>query len=413
MQNNGNDVLALLNPSALRVLSVIWNEGPIARTTIAERTGFAHSSITRITRTLEESRLIVETMIPDTPENKPVRGRPKVMLTINAEAGAVLAVDLSGILLQGAIYSTNGVNLFRSEEPFAGTGEQNILRQVVALITRLRAESARLNRSALAIAVSVPGVIDQMNGLIVEVTNLDLHNFSLAEALSREFLLPVFIEHDTMAAAYAERFYGAGMENESLIFVLVSQGIGAGLLLNNQIYRGMFGAAGELGHITIEPNGPECLCGRRGCLESLAGAQAILDYVRNEIAIEAERDANDHPHTSGRTTILDPDALTMSAVIQAAAAGDGIARRALERTGRYVAQAIGILAAILDVRCIIVGGEIADAQNLFMDSVRHYLPHYLFPSEHRVSIHSSRLRQEAAIKGVSILALHQVLGFYQ
>jgi len=414
--NMENGVVADLNPSALKVLSAIWNEGPIARTTLAERTGLAHSSITRITRMLGEQGLIVETVLPDDADSEPLRGRPPVLLALNAEAGVVLAVDLSAIMLQGAIYNLAGRSLYSCEEPFAGTGEKTVLRQVVSLLAKLKTICGSTNRTALAIAVSVPGVIDQDKGRIVEVTNLDLHNVSLADALVKEFHLPVHIEHDTMAAAYAERFYGAGIDNESLIYIMVSQGIGAGILLNNQIFRGVYGAAGELGHITIRPNGPRCLCGRKGCLEAMAGAQAILAHVREgrkrTPREKNAKDADSFTSAEVKPTGLD-DELTMQGVIEAAAAGDEIARKALARAARHVAQAIGTLATTLDVRCIIVGGEIAEAIEAFLVPLTKHLPDFLFSREHTVSVFPSQLKQEAAIKGVSILALQQVLGLYR
>ena len=411
--NMENGVLVDLNPSSLKVLSAIWNEGPIARTTLAERTGLAHSSITRITRILGEQGLIVETTLPESSDSEPLRGRPPVLLALNAEAGVVLAVDLSTIMLQGAIYNLAGRSLYSCEEPFAGTGETKVLRQVIALLARLQSICASTNRTALVIAVSVPGVIDQDKGRIVEVTNLDLHNVSLADALAKQFHLPVYIEHDTMAAAYAERFYGAGTNNESLIYIMVSQGIGAGILLNNQIFRGVYGAAGELGHITIKPNGPLCLCGRRGCLEALAGAQAILASVRSWQKASLQQDCAEGeatPAASGAMTAKPDDELTMQRVIEAASAGDAIARKALARAAKHVAQAIGTLATTLDVRCIIVGGEISEATEDFLVPLTTHLPEFLFSREHAVSVFPSQLKQEAAIKGASILALQQVLG---
>lgn len=411
--NMRNNVVVDLNPSALRVLSAIWNEGPIARTTLAERTGLAHSSITRITRILGEQGLIVESVLPSSANSGPLRGRPPVLLALNAEAGVVLAVDLSTIMLQGAIYNLTGRSLYSCEEPFRGTGEENVLRQVITLLAKLKSICANTNRAALVIAISVPGIIDQEKGRIVEVTNLDLHNVSLASALTGKFHLPVYIEHDTMAAAYAERFYGAGTNDDSLIYIMVSQGIGAGILLNNQIFRGVYGAAGELGHITIMPNGPRCLCGRRGCLEALAGAQAILANVRNAKKTGLETDCAEGDSDSvatGLATTHPDDDLTMQKVIEAASAGDEVARTALAIAAKHVAQAIGTLATTLDVRCIIVGGEISEATDAFLVPLTKHLPDFLFSREHTISIHPSRLRQEAAIKGVSILALQQVLG---
>lgn len=389
-----------LNPSALRILSMIWNEGPIARTTLADRTGLAHSSITRITRVLEEQQLIVPTSGAET-----ARGRPPIMLTLNTEAGVVLAVDLGAIALRGAIYNIAGENLYSVEQSFTGVGETRILAQIGQLLRQLQAICKESKRTVLGIAISVPGVIDQAQRRVVEVTNLDLHDFDLVAALEAEFDLPVFIEHDTMAAAYAERFYGAGVDSESLIYITVSQGIGAGILLNNKIFRGVFGAAGELGHITIKRNGPRCLCGRRGCLEALAGAQAILAQVRDDL---------DRLEAMGNMASLlsqtPRDAITMEMVLDAASRDDAVARAALERAANYVAQAIGILATTLDVSRIIVGGEIAEADETFLKPLRRYLPRYLFAKGNAVTILPAQLQQEASIKGVSILALQEVLG---
>lgn len=391
---------APLTDSALYILSLIWSEGPISRTALADRTGLAHSSITRLIRMLEKHDLVRAVEVGES-----TGGRPPILLAFNKDAGVVLAVDLSSIDLRGAIYDVLGNRLSLIERPYAGIGKDAIDAQLTALVDDLIAASAALEKRPLAIAISVPGTVDLESATILDVTNLDLLDFPVGDLLGARYHLPVIIEHDTIAAAYAERYYGAGRASENMIYITVSQGIGAGILLKNHIHRGETGLAGEIGHVTIVRDGPLCLCGRRGCLEAVAGAQAIIRQTRQALA-EAQGQRNGETAAS---STLNPAALTIEEITDAAAHDDPVARPVLEQAADYIAQAIGALTCILDISTVIVGGEVGAAGETFLAPLRARLPRYQFLSN-PTAVLPAVLHQDASIKGVSMLAVQQVFG---
>lgn len=389
-----------LTLSALQILSLIWSEGPISRTSLAERTGLAHSSITRLTRILEQQRLISAVEVGES-----TGGRPPILLAFNENAGVILAVDLGSILLRGAIYNSLGARLHAIERPYTGIGREAIEAQVMTLVAELVAAADAMQRRPLAIAMSIPGAVDTAGSIILEVTNLDIRDFPIGTLLQEQFQLPVVLEHDTIAAAYAERHYGAGRNSENMFYITVSQGIGAGIVLGNRIYRGEKGIAGEIGHVTIVRDGPVCACGRRGCLEAVAGASAIIQRTRKLLA-------QNGAVNGAMSSILpenEAETLTAEMVVDAANRGDGIALQVLAETADYLAQVIGALTCILDVSTVIIGGEIAAAGDNFLEPLRASLPRYQFMVNPTVVL-PAEMHQDASIKGVSMLAMQQIFG---
>ncbi len=188
----------------------------------------------------------------------------------------MVSLDLSGRNLRGGIFDAANNLIKFIDSPFHGLGPQAVETQIRALVKELVAEPSAHNLPLLGIGVSLPGAIDMQTGDIYDSYNLRLHHYPLRRILSAEFALPVYIEHDASVAALAERYYGAGRGLSHLVYVLVSTGIGSGILIDGQIYRGESGVSGELGHIILDPDGQMCVCGKLGCLEALAAEPAIL-----------------------------------------------------------------------------------------------------------------------------------------
>jgi glucokinase len=237
---------------------------------------------------------------------------------------------------------------------------------------------------------------------IIDSTNLHLRDFHLGELLSRELGLPVFAEHDTIAAAIAEKHYGAGRGSKDLIYITVSKGIGAGIIIADEIYRGESGVAGELGHITVERDGLLCSCGKRGCLETVASAPAIIATARRMILQGVQTAMN-------RRIDTDPDRLTIETIAQAADRQDHVAMEILSTSADYLAMAISTLACILNIKRVIVGGEVARAGSLYMRDLRRFVDKYQLYSN-PVEVVPAQLDQDASLKGVCMSTLQRVFG---
>jgi predicted NBD/HSP70 family sugar kinase len=395
-KTSGQDLQYLRTNNLWALLSAVLEYGPISRFDLAHLTGLAPSSVTRLIRTLDELGLVVETG-----KGESSGGRLPILIVPNPDAGLVVSIDLSGPHVRGGVFDA-GNNLIKGvDQPFDGLGPDAIHKQVFDLIHLLLTEPAAKDRPLLGIGVCQPGTIDLETGDIKDSYNLRLHNFPLRQFLNDEFGLPVYIEHDASVAAMAEQYYGAGKGLKYFLYILISTGIGSGIVIDNQIYRGETGLSGEFGHIILNPAGPLCVCGKRGCLEAVAAAPAMMSSARWMV-------------THGRAALLaqlcgdQPVKLTIENLGQAAHMGDPIAQEILATSADSVALGMTIYASLFDIRQMIVGGEVAELGDVFFTSLRHSVDKYC-RSGLEIEIIPAELKQNTFLRGISMLTLQEVL----
>jgi N-acetylglucosamine repressor len=392
----GQDLQALHNTNLRALLSAIWENNPISRLDLGEATGLAPSSVTRLLQELAELGLVRETV-----KGESSGGRQPLLVEPNSEAGLVISLDLSGPHLRGGIFDAANHLVCVTDQPFDGLGPDAITRQLLQMIHHLLKDPAAQSHPLLGIGVSQPGLIDAEKGVISEASNLRLRDFPLRQILEGEFGLPVYIEHDGSVAALAEYYYGAGRGLDYFLYILVSTGIGSGIITEGKIYRGETGKSGEFGHVIVEPGGTLCVCGKRGCLEAVASGPAILTSARLMI-------------THGRSEILSglcggsPEQLTIEMVAQAARLGDPAAQDILSRSADYIALGLNIYASLLDIRRMVVGGEVAETGDVFLVPLRRSLARY-GRAEQEIEIIPAGLKQNNFLRGISMLTLQEVL----
>ena len=192
-----------------------------------------------------------------------------------------------------------------------------------------------------------------------------------AEEIGKTFHMPVYIENDANAGAIAEKWWGSGRGYDSLAYVKLGTGVGSGLVINNEIYRGYSGSAGEIGHTTIETNGRVCRCGNHGCLESYVGLPGILMDAREGLA-------ND-PDWKDRLEHLDLDM-----IIKAAKEGNEVCRKIIKNAGRYLGIGMANLVNLANPGLLILGGGLIDAGELLMKEVRSSLRERTIPFESHI-----------------------------
>jgi len=370
------------------LLSEIWRTGSISRSDLKNATGLTLPSVTRLVRDLKNADVIIET---DKSESS--GGRRPSLIRVNPDAGVVIGLDLSGIELRGAILDATNRCLKVTRKAFLGMQVQIIQDQVVQLCRELISDPVIGERHVLGIGVSVPGTVDSEKGIIRDSQNFRLQNFPIREILEDIFELPVFIEHDTLAAALAEKFYGAGRGVGDMVYIIVSMGIGAGLIAKHAAYRGATDQAGELGHVVVERDGQVCVCGKRGCLEAVAAVPAMLSNARNVLSRQ--------PGSS-------QDAVSLDSLIWAAQHGDRLAQAIIERAADYLAMAISTMVSIVDIRLMIVGGEVVEMGELYFAPLRKSIQKYR-PDGDEVEIVPAALGESAPFQGLSMLVLQNVL----
>ncbi|MBI4368177.1 MAG: ROK family protein [Candidatus Omnitrophica bacterium] len=263
--------------------------------------------------------------------------------------GTKIAVSLGnrkGKLLGKKVFSAEG-----------GKKRRESMRRIRLAIADLLSVNQLTSRQVLGIGVAVPGAIDSQRSMILKSPNLpSWEHFSIAPVLKRVFHVPVFVENDANAAALGERYFGSGRGVGNFLYVTVSTGIGSGIVANGELLRGEGGSAGEIGHMTIVPNGIHCDCGKRGCLEAYASGTAIGKAVQRAIRKGAK------PAYFKKMRLSN---ITGQTVTEAARAGDQLAIQARQKAADFLGIGLANVINLLNPRCLILGGGV-------MEHVEHF-----------------------------------------
>ncbi|NJR66650.1 MAG: ROK family protein [Leptolyngbyaceae cyanobacterium CRU_2_3] len=249
-----------------------------------------------------------------------------------------------------------------------------------------------------AIGVSFGGPVDFTTGTV----RLSHHvpgweNLPLKQLLETEWGVPVSVDNDANVAALGEHRFGAGRETNSLMYITVSTGVGGGWILNNQPWRGAAGMAGEIGHTVVDPQGPLCLCGKRGCVERLASGPYMVQQLRDRLQQEPDRGE------ILRSLVLDQTALTAQHISQAAAQGDALAQEVLQQAAEALGTGIGNAANLINPQCFILGGGVTKAGEQWWQGVRQSARQTALP-EVNFAILPAELGEDAPLWGAIALA---------
>ena len=304
----------------------------------------------------------------------------------------VIAVDLGGTKLLAGVLDDEGVVVKRTVRPTPLKSQEDLLAELESSIAEV------LDDEIGAIGVGIPSTIDQRQGRAVASVNIPLAGIDFRNHLARRFGLPAAIENDANAAALAEHRYGAGRGTSHMVMLTLGTGIGGGLILDGRLYRGALGAAGELGHITLELDGPQCqgTCPGRGHLEALASGTAT-DVMAAELA--AERPDGD----LGRA-LAAGETVDARLAVDLAAVGPGDARELLERVGFVLGNGIASLVNVFNPELVVIGGGFARAGDLLLEPARKVVAERaLSPARELVRIVPALLGPEAGLVGAGLV----------
>ncbi len=305
----------------------------------------------------------------------------------------VAGVDLGGTKTEIGLVTPDHRIIARRRFPTEDRlGPHSVVERIAASIEEMQQQLPRGERVA-AVGVCTPGPVDHAAGVLLDPPNIPgLHHAPLAALLSERLNAPVRLDHDAKAAGLGEFHYGAGRGERSMVYIIVGTGVGAAIIADGQVYRGMHNSAGEFGHTTLDRAGALCSCGSRGCVETfMSGPWLARRYVA------AQR---------GETPTLETStALDGQQVAALAQQGDALALRILTEAGEALGVAIATLAMILDIECYVIGGSVAHCGNLLLEPARRTAPRYSFRSVgKRVRIVQNQLDTDAALLGCAWLA---------
>jgi len=315
-------------------------------------------------------------------------------MTNRNSSGLVFAADVGGTHIRAAVVDQDGKILLRTKQNTPQADDPDEI--VRALVNAVReGEKLGIANEITAVSVVVPGTVDVEKGMVVRAPNVpSLNGFQLTDALSSELNRSALIENDANAAAVGEMWLGAGRGKRTIVCVTLGTGVGGGIVLDGKLWRGVDGAAAEIGHMCVDPfGGVACGCGSRGCLEVYASATAIVRMTREAKPRYSE-------------SVLDgKEELTSQIIFDAGVAGDELALEVFRRMGVYLGIGLANLINILNPEMIVIGGGLANGWQLFEKNMRQQVAERAFPLlAARVQIVRAACGDDAGLLGAARLA---------
>lgn len=381
------DVRATNLAVVLRFLRV---HAPCSRADIAARTGLNKATVSSLVTDLIDRRLVREVGMT---ENR--IGRPATMLVLDGSPYAAIGLEVGADHLAAVALDLAGEQLLSWRRAFTATGSSpgQTIASLAALAKRAVGKMGREERRVLGLTVAVPGLVDA-DGVVELAPTLGWREVDLRKSLVgalAEPAYPLLVENDANLAVLAEQRFG-GREGTDLVYLAVGPGIGAGIISDGRLLRGARGFAGEFGHLPLDVAGPPCGCGRRGCLESLAGLDAL---IRRALSDAAPEPSEFGPH--------------VDEIHRLARAGDERALDALAVTGRHLGHGISILANLINPGCVVLGGYFTVlAPWLIPDAERELLARSVAGHAGGTEIVASALDTSAAAAGGAARVLDEV-----
>ncbi|MCW2622516.1 MAG: glucokinase, family [Frankiales bacterium] len=307
-----------------------------------------------------------------------------------------IGVDVGGTKVAAGVVDEDGNILARTRRPTPGISPREVEDTIAAVVADLR-----ISYAVEAVGIGAAGFIDADRATVLFAPNLVWRDEPLRDEVSRRIGLPVVVENDANAAAWAEYRFGAGRGEEHLIAVTVGTGIGGGIVLDGELYRGRFGVGGEFGHMQVFRDGRRCGCGQKGCWEQYCSGRALLHEAREIADVQPVRGRRLLELGGGR-----PEGIDAPEVTQAAAEGDPAALACFEEIGYWLGQGLADLASLLDPGMFVVGGGVADAGDLLLEPARRTFKARLAGGLHRphAGIRAAELGNDAGLVGAADLA---------
>ncbi|HET9119218.1 MAG TPA: ROK family protein [Solirubrobacterales bacterium] len=305
-----------------------------------------------------------------------------------------IGVDLGGTKMAVGVVDSEQKVQYQGSEPSTGLSEQKL----IAELGREMDEAKAARPDVVAAGLGIPATIDFDRGVAIHAVNLTITDVPVRDLMQERIGLPVYVDNDANVAALAEHLYGAGRGAQNVVMLTIGTGIGGGLILNGEVYRGSTGAAAELGHIVIEEDGPPCQgnCPNHGCVEALASGTAIAKAGREV----AERDPD-----SALGKALADGPISGRTVTELALAGDGPARDVVAQAGRHIGVALSSLANIFDPDVFVIGGGVSVVGELLLEPARHELRSRALPPQNESPVKLAELGPDAGMIGAAAMAL--------
>ncbi len=388
------------------VLNYLWEAGePIARARLTEISGLNKSTIGSLLAQLQDWSFIRET---GTTSVGP--GRPGVMIDINPDAGRLIGIELGVDFISAVLTDLKANRVWQrqidtNDHPSPHMRDQaQMLAQVERLILDAIDQTQASGHRLLGIGAGVPGLVDHATGTLLFAPNLGWRDIPLRE-MWRRFGVPVIVENEANAAALGEHMLGVARGVDDFIYLSAGVGLGGGIVIGGKLYGGVGGYAGEIGHMTLVPDGPQCNCGNRGCWETLIGPSAIIERVQQAAS-------------EGRTPILlalpgldgAVQGISMKHIIQAAELGEPAVLHVLDDIGRYLGIGIANLLNAFNPGLVVLGGVLSLVGPFILPRAQREIEvRALAAAQAGVNLSLSAFKFDACVMGGVSLIVREIL----
>ncbi|MFA7420915.1 MAG: ROK family protein [Melioribacteraceae bacterium] len=341
------------------VVDKIYSGGPITNREIVNNTYISFAKVNTITSMLNKIGLIIE----DGKEES-IGGRRSTLYNINRNFRYTVGCQLSHTRIHGIIGNLKGEIILEEVRPYnKEDGKEAVINSLIDLIDQVIKKSNIPVNKILGIGLSIAGLYNPNDGTAIPFPHLvKWGNVAFKEILAEKFKLPSYILNVANAAALAEQNFGLGKNKNSILYLNVGTGLGMGIILNEKLYEGVSGSAGEFGHISVDDHGPLCECGNLGCLEAIASTQAIVKQAKALLHEGV---------SSSLMTLVDHDVnkIDFDLICHAANESDKLAYNLIDKMGQNLGEGIVTLINLFNPERIIIGGKIGSAKNIVSTSI--------------------------------------------
>ncbi|WP_201008190.1 ROK family transcriptional regulator [Paenibacillus glycanilyticus] len=358
------------------VLEAVLKQAPLSRAQISELTGLNKATVSNLVQDLIDSDLVVEIG-----PGESSGGRKPVMLLFNGMAGYAVGIDLGVNYIRGVLADLEGNVVAELQRSLKKHQLEFTLKELIQCIHELIGKAPASPYGIVGIGIGVPGIVDDQ-GSILFAPNLEWRHVELQHMLEEEFKLPVTIDNEANAGAQGEQKYGTGRGIAHQIYVSVGIGIGTGIILNKELYKGATGFSGELGHLSIEYNGKPCRCGNEGCWELYASENALLEQAA----------------PLGFDNLED--------LLDAAEAGNEEVRALFYKIGEYMGAGISNIVNVFNPDVVIIGNRMSRAKTWLEEAVQSSVTRRTLPyHRERLRILFAELQDQSAVRGAAYYAI--------
>lgn len=345
------------------VLECLRQESPLSRAELSQITSLTKATVSSLVQELLHAGFVREIGIHTSGD----KGRPSIQLDINPEAGYILGAEIGVDFISVVLTNFAAEILWRHQESTEELrGQEEILERTIQVLQEANTYTQGSAPPILGLGLGVPGLVDTSTGTLHFASNLHWIEVPLRKILEGRFNFLVFVDNSAKLAALGENYFGAARGADFVLYLSFGAGVGAGIVLNRRILPGATGFTGEVGHMTLDPEGPRCNCGNFGCWETYVSKYAVIQRIRTALA-------------AGRASSLtEPtpdqlDQLSIDLIVEAARRGDEVARDALRETGYFIGLGLANQINMLNPQRVVLGGALSAAHEFLLPAIHAVL----------------------------------------